>query len=145
MGFSEIGAAVARHARKAVIKAALDLEAHAKTEIQTGTKSGKTYKRTTGSGSVIEHRASAPGEAPATDAGVLVGSISTVPSADPTEAEARVIVTAEYGAALELGREDGSIEARPFIRPAADRIERSFPQRVGKAVQAGAREGAVSS
>jgi hypothetical protein len=143
MGFAEIGGAVARHARRAVIKAALDLEAHAKNEIQTGAKSGKTYKRTTDAGNVIEHQASAPGEAPANEFGVLVGSISTVPSADPTEAEARVIVTAEYGAALELGREDGSIEARPFIRPAADRIEKSFAQQVGKAVQAGAREGAA--
>ena len=143
MGFAEIGAAVARHARRAVIKAAFDLEAHAKNAIQTGAKSGKTYKHKTQKGTVIEHRASAPGEAPATDFGVLVGSISTVPSSDPTEAEAYVIVAAEYGAALELGREDGSIAARPFLRPAADRVERSFPQQVGKAVQAGAREGAA--
>ncbi|CAB4139061.1 hypothetical protein UFOVP349_9 [uncultured Caudovirales phage] len=143
MGFAEIGGAVARHARRAVIKCALDLEAHAKTEIQTGAKSGKTYKRTTDAGNTIEHRASAPGEAPATDFGVLVGSISTVPSADPTEAEARVIVTAEYGAALELGREDGSIAARPYIRPAADRIEKTFARVIGQAVAAGAREGAA--
>ena len=151
MSFSAIGSAVAKQARKAVIKAALDLEALAKTEIQTGAKSGKTYRipiNTTdgedGSASVsmIEHQASAPGEAPANLFGVLAGSIQTEPSDDPTEAEAAVRVYAEYGAALELGREDGSIEPRPFIRPAADRIEKGFAQRVGKAVQAGVREGA---
>lgn len=143
MSFAAVGTSVAKHARRAVIKAALDLEALAKTEIQTGTKSGKIYKRTTEAGGTITHQASAPGEAPANEFGVLAGSISTVPSEDPTEAEARVIVTAEQGAALELGREDGSIAARPFIRPAADRIEKVFAREVGKAVQAGAREGAA--
>jgi hypothetical protein len=142
VSFAAVASAVAKHARKAVIAAALDLEALAKIAIQTGTKTGKVYKRTTEAGNVIEHQASAPGEAPANEFAVLVGSISTVPSPDPTEAEARVIVTAEYGAALEMGREDGSVEARPFIRPAADRVEKGFAQRVGKAVQAGAREGA---
>ena len=145
VSFAAVGAAVSRHARKAVIAAAFDLQALAIAEIQTGQKSGKVYKRITEKGNVIEHRASAPGEAPATDFGVLVGSISTSPSSDPTEAEARVIVTAEQGAALEFGREDGSIAARPFIRPAADRIEKGFAQRVSKAVQAGAREAAVGA
>ncbi len=143
MSFAAVGAVVAKHARKAVLAAAYDLEAHAKAEIQTGTKSGETYKIATEKG-VITHKASAPGEAPANLFGVLAGSISTVPSDDPTALEARVIVTAEYGAALEFGREDGSISARPFIRPAADQVEKSFARRVGAAVAAGAREGAAS-
>lgn len=142
MSFATVADAVARHTRRMVIKCAFDLEAHAKNEIQSGQKSGHTYDIGR-AGSVILHRASAPGEAPANQYGVLAGSISTVPSADPTEAEARVLVTAEYGAALEFGREDGSIAARPYIRPAADLVERSFAQQIGRAVQAGAREGGV--
>lgn len=142
MSFAAVGSAVAKHTRLAVLAAAYDLEALAKAEIQSGTKSGKIYKRK-GSKGPIEHQASSPGEAPANEFGVLAGSISTVPSDDPTEAEARVIVTAEQGAALEFGREDGSIAARPFIRPAADRVEKGFGQRVSRAVQMGAREGAV--
>jgi hypothetical protein len=61
--------------RGVVAKTAFDIEGHAKRAIQTGSKTGRVYrqKRTTTSKKgrsktrVIEHRASAPGEAPATD------------------------------------------------------------------------------
>lgn len=142
--FGKIAASVTRHARRMVIKCAHDLQALAVAEIQTGAKSGKTYK-VPGLRGGQTHTASAPGEAPAALFGVLAGSISVEPDPDPTALEARVGVTAEYGAALELGREDGSIEARPYLRPAADRIERSFAQQVGKAVQAGVREAAAGA
>lgn len=140
--FVAAAAAVVKHARKAVIAAAFDLEAEAKLAIQTGPKTGKVYKRA-GAKGTIEHQASAPGEAPANEFGVLAGSIQTHPDADPTALEARVLVFAQYGAALELGREDGSIAPRPFLRPAADKVEKGFASRVSRAVQAGLREGAA--
>lgn len=51
-------------------KAALLIEAESKRNIQTGSRSGKTYKRRS-----VTHKASAPGEYPKTDTGALVRNI----------------------------------------------------------------------
>jgi len=59
------------------------------------------------------HRASAPGEAPATDTGNLGNSIG---SRMIGKTEGEVTVTAEYAAALELG--SPHIAPRPFFAPA---------------------------
>jgi len=96
-----------------VRKAATDVEANAKAAIQTGAKTGKTYKR----GRKGTHQASAAGEAPATDTGALVNSISA-------QAEGRfvwvVTVASAYGAILELRRN------RPFLLPALDKVKPTF-------------------
>lgn len=80
------------------------------------TKSGSQYER-----GGKTHTASAPGEAPARDTGHL-GQSTTFKFAavggDPATKVAMVIVQAAYAFALEFGRVDGSIKARPFVRPA---------------------------
>lgn len=97
----------------AIAKAALTVEALAKTAIMTGPKTGRLYKRK----SVI-HQASAPGEAPANDMGDLVNSITADVEDTATSLEAEVNVTSDHGIYLEFGTV--RMEARPFLQPAAD-------------------------
>lgn len=93
----------------ALAKAALLIRADAQKLIQQGPKSGQMYG---------DHRASAPGEAPATDTGNLVRSITID---KPTPDAVTITCRAPYAAALELGTDDGRIEERPFMRPAFNR------------------------
>lgn len=110
---------VARRAVGATIKR---IEARAKASL-SGPRSGLTYRRgairsrrKADRGSVIGykfHRASAPGEPPATDTGHLGNSIR---SRMTGKTEGEVTVGAEYAAALELG--SAHIAPRPFFGPA---------------------------
>jgi len=95
---------------RALTAGAYVVETNAKLLINTGTKSGNAYIR-----GGKTHVASAPGEAPATDTGMLVNSISTY---SPLGAMNTVVVgaTAEYAVYLEFGT--SRMEARPFMRPA---------------------------
>lgn len=67
------------------------------------------------------HRASAPGEAPATDLGFLVNSIS---SRMVTPLQGEISISARYAEALELGTR--RMAERPFVRPAIASITRQF-------------------
>ena len=53
-------------------KAAKNIETRAKIKIQSPPKTGRIYRH-----GKVEHQASAPGEAPATDTGNLVNSIAS--------------------------------------------------------------------
>lgn len=76
------------------------------------TKSGSIYRRRG-----VEHQASAPGEAPASDIGTLVQSISP-PVANASRLLVALTVSAAHGRKLEYGT--SKMEARPFARPAAN-------------------------
>lgn len=88
-----------------------------------GPRSGRTYRkgairsrRKLDRGAVIGyrfHRASAPGEAPATDQGHLA---ETIRSRMITRTEGEVTANASYAPALELG--SAHIAPRPFFVPA---------------------------
>lgn len=79
-------------------------------------KSGKVYKVNHGR---QEHRASAPGEAPAMETGNLVNSImGQLLKATKETAVAMLAVFAEYGIHLEFGTK--FMEARPYLRPSFD-------------------------
>ena len=104
-----------------VAKTAIDIEAGAKTAIQSSPASGRVYGA---------HKASAPGEAPATDTGNLAGSIQSV-SAGPLTWE--VHVSAEYAETLELG--GVHVAARPFLSPAVDAVRPGFEAAVAQAVK----------
>lgn len=78
-------------------------------KIQSGSKTGIVYRRRG-----IEHVASAPGEPPASDSGRLVQSSRT--ELDEANTSGQVIFATAYAAALEFGREDGSIASRPYAR-----------------------------
>lgn len=79
-------------------------------KITSGPKTGIVYRRRG-----IEHQASAPGEPPAGDIGRLAQSVRT--PLNPAEISGEVVFSTAYAAALEFGREDGSIAARPYARP----------------------------
>lgn len=65
------------------------------------------------------HIASKPGEPPKRDTGQLDSSITT--RADRANFKVEVVADTPYAAALELGRADGSIAERPYMRPASKR------------------------
>lgn len=66
-----------------------------------------------------KHQASAPGEAPAVDTSALVNSIDVQ---RVSKTRAIVFTNQEYAAALEFGRRDGKMAARPFLRPALRKV-----------------------
>lgn len=77
--------------------------------IQSTSKSGRTYRRRG-----VEHVASAPGEAPATDTGTLVKSNGTETRNGGLTGIAKW--SAAHAPSLEYGT--SRIEPRPFARPA---------------------------
>jgi len=86
------------------------IRAEAIKSIQTGAKSGVMYQMYNPR---REHRASAPGQAPASDTGNLVSKIIVrQKSQDVTSVESN----ANYSAYLEYGT--SKMEARPFMLPA---------------------------
>lgn len=100
----------ALRAVEATMKGAAQIVANdAKRRVQRGPKSGRVYTRRG-----IAHQASAPGEAPATDTGKLVGSIV----ADAKGLTAYVEARSVYGRWLEYGTR--RIKPRPFLVPAVE-------------------------
>jgi HK97 gp10 family phage protein len=79
--------------------------------ILRGTKSGRLYRRRG-----TAHRASAPGEAPASDLGDLVRGIQA-PRAVPGELAVDIASSSAHAALLEFGT--SRMAARPYMRPAA--------------------------
>jgi HK97 gp10 family phage protein len=98
---------------RAVMAGGFVLETAVKVSMSATSHSGKMYG---------SHRASAPGETPAVDTGVLVNSINTqLVSSSDTEAIAEVGTGVLYSEFLEFGT--SRMEARPFMRPAFDNNE----------------------
>lgn len=91
--------------RKAGRKAAYVVDAEVKKMILESVPAGKMYGT---------HQASAPGQPPAVDTGALLGSIRVE---FPDDNTSKIIAGTPYAAALEFGRDDGSIAERPFMRP----------------------------
>ena len=76
-----------------------------------------------------QHRASAPGEAPAVDTGYLKNSMQ-VKAIGPTEVE--VGVTAEYAAKLEFG--GAHVAPRPYMAPSVEQEKQKFFEDVARAL-----------
>ena len=97
--------------------------------IQTGAKSGVVYQMYNPR---REHRASAPGQAPASDTGNLVSKIVVrQKGANVTNVESN----ANYSAFLEYGT--SKMQARPFMLPAFEKskkpiLDATFRRVVGK-------------
>lgn len=108
---------LARYAKRAPLildqlltKAAFHTQNVAITSIQQSPATGRTYRR----GSTV-HRASAPGEAPATDTGNLVQNI-TVEKKEIMYYDVGSRKDAPYGYWLEFGT--SKMDARPWLTPA---------------------------
>lgn len=95
---------------RGLLTAANNLRNTAVNSILSGAKTGEIYTKRG-----VRHQASAPGEPPASDVGVLANSINVLP---PDFVNLTVVVnaSAKYAAALEYGTQH--IEPRPFMRPA---------------------------
>jgi HK97 gp10 family phage protein len=105
--------------KKAVVRSASVVREEAIYSIASGNKSGRTYvkynpRRT--------HTASAAGQAPATDTGVLVSSITTGLEVEKNAVIGKIIAYADDGSGgnyakhLEFGTTE--MAARPFLQPA---------------------------
>lgn len=93
---------------------ALMAMAEAQKSILRGPKTGRIYKRGT-----VTHQASAPGEPPANDHGFLANYINA--DIDYSELTANLRASAPYAVNLEYGTR--KMAARPFFRPAVDKIK----------------------
>lgn len=101
---------------KGLFKAAMIVRTAAVRGINKGKKSGRVYRN----GGVL-HRASAQGEYPAADSGILAGSIHHV--VDPIKLEGRVEASAAYAIPLEYKPPERG--GRPFLT-------RAYDENVGK-------------
>lgn len=110
-----INADLHRRASRLVFETAKQVENAAKVSM-TGQKSGRLYRR-----GKRTHQASAPGEAPAVDTGILRASIAT---ARDGELRAVVQVGADYGIWLEFGTR--RMAPRPFLGSAFDQVKPIF-------------------
>jgi HK97 gp10 family phage protein len=115
----------------ALFAVAKKVEKDAKELILGGQKSGRVYKRGN-----VTHRASAPGEAPASDTGRLVNSINGTFE----KGERAAIIRAgggivRYARMLEFGTT--KMAPRPFMFPAAERARRWIEERLKEALKRG--------
>lgn len=94
---------------KALIRDGLRVQRHVKQLLRTPGR-GETYTHGT-----VKHRASAPGDPPATDTGQLADSIATELARDDTGLVERIGTNLKKGRYLERGTRH--IEPRPFLRP----------------------------
>lgn len=102
-------ARIRQAAMRGVVRGTEAVRATAIRSIQTGPKTGRVYRRRG-----VEHQASAPGEAPASDTGHLVQNSGT--RYEPDVLTGFVTFSAAYAAPLEFGTVN--MEPRPFLRPA---------------------------
>jgi HK97 gp10 family phage protein len=111
---------------KALYAAAKHVETVAKKSILSGGKSGIVYHRRS-----VTHRASAPGEAPASDTGRLVNSISSYAG----DGESFVTAgrgTVKYASMLEFGT--SKMAPRPFMFPALEQSKAWIKERLALAI-----------
>ncbi len=100
--------------RQAIAESAIEVEREAKLSIRRNPRRGAAYVRYAPE---RRGRASAPGDAPATDTGALARNITHVIDADGLGAS--VEARAAHSRFLEFGTT--SMPARPFLRPAFER------------------------
>jgi hypothetical protein len=108
--------AIARQLPDACLEIVADTLADLDTEVKTGMAAGH-------SGRVYgKHTASSPGEMPAVDMGILIGSLTS--KLDKGESKGYYYTGVEYAPYMEFGTT--TIAPRPFMNPAVDRVEPKF-------------------
>lgn len=90
---------------------------------------GQEVTRYRAGGKPYQHTASAPGDAPNTDTGRLVGSIAV----EVAPNDVFVGTSLEYGKHLEFGT--SSTEARPWLNPALDRNRKKIKSMIAAAMK----------
>lgn len=113
---SAMSQTVASEVDELVLLTAVEVEARLKLAIQGGAKSGRVYKR-----GKVWHRASAPGQAPASDTGALIASIMHEKDAPLTASVGSRLAYAVY---LEFGTV--KMAPRPLWVPEAEATAKEF-------------------
>lgn len=129
LAFDKYGDDGVREASKAVRATVEKVRTDAVRSIQKGPKTGELYERTSSQNLSPEHRASAPGEPPATDTGNLVSSSS----AKSVGITGTVTFSAEYADSLEYGT--FRMAPRPYLGPAVRNNEGYFVERLEKGLE----------
>jgi HK97 gp10 family phage protein len=109
---------------------AQNVRSHAIKAVQRGPKSGVTYEKYQ---PTRTHRASAPGQPPATDTGALVRSIQASISGRTAEVAANI----DYAVYLEFGTRE--MEPRPFLFPALEQERPAWDRRLQRIVDEAAK------
>ena len=118
--------------RRGLLDVGPEIEREVVRLIKSPPKTGRLYLR----GGRI-HQASAPGEAPANESGMLAESIGFKVSSPTQLVIGNEASIAPYGRRLELGDDftgRGSIAARPFVKPGALSKAREVEQAVVRGV-----------
>lgn len=119
--------------KKAIDATGLSLRGKIVKNYQRGPKTGEIYEK---SNPTRTHRASAPGEAPATDTGRLASSV--VMQSDPQQPlTVEVLTDVEYGPWLEFGTR--RIKPRPNWVPTAQAEQPDYVRRVVNAIRRASR------
>ena len=113
--FDRLGSSGKREAARATRASLEKVRGDAVKAIQRGPTTGMTYERGPGQNLSSSHRASAPGEAPATDTGTLASSIN-VKQIGPLVGT--VGSSLNYAGWLEFGTL--SMDARPWLAPSLE-------------------------
>jgi HK97 gp10 family phage protein len=118
--------AVIQELNKGLVASAAKVHDEASKSLTGGKKTGKIYKRGNKT-----HQSSAAGEAPASDTGTLVQSLSFYNFKE--KLEATVVSRLEYAKMLEFGT--SKIAPRPFLFPAYEKSKEWIKERLDKAVR----------
>lgn len=104
---------------------------HIRAGIMRGPKSGHVYAK---SSPKRQHRASAPGEYPATDTGRLAGSLGYEPAGTATNPQVVMFAGAAYAIPLEL--KPSSRGGRPFMSRGVREQQGRYSQILSAAIEA---------
>lgn len=120
--------AIEANLRAALVSSGNDMQRTMVDSILREPKSGRVYGN---------HRASAPGEAPASDTGFLVSRILTYPDLQRMLVDIGIKAqnAVKYAGYLEFGTQN--LEPRPFVKPAFIKNKDKAKDKMRKAVAAG--------
>lgn len=122
-----LGADMEDALKKGVLLTAQQVRTHAIKSI-TEVSQGATVRRSRQGGGTYPHVASSGGDAPNTDTGALVASISA--EMDRRKPQATVGSGIKYASFLEFGTK--KMEERPFLHPALDKNKNNLVNNVKK-------------
>lgn len=120
------GNSVVKEISKQILIGSTQVRNDAISSIAQGSKSGRVYKRGN-----VTHKASAPGEAPATDTGFLVSQINL--QMDQDKLGASIDSKAPYSSFLEFGT--SKMSARPFLQPALEMNKKKITAKIRAAIK----------
>jgi HK97 gp10 family phage protein len=133
MSLPDLQVLMRRKIAAALIIAGEVVATEARRSVQGSPRGGRTYEKYSPRRT---HKASAAGEAPATDLGFLVRSITTeVDESNLTVYVLSAHAIAPYAKVLEYGSMAGGIQPRPFLRPALRKKEKEVTRIVRQAMR----------